>query len=70
MKIKHTKLPPNCEYLGHFRQQKHMRAGHNTNAMPADQPKVKTLRESVNAAFPAEQKEKYKSPPPAVGVRG
>ena len=57
MKVKHTKLPKECGYLGHFKD--HLLEGHNTNPF-----------ENINTDLPKGPKKTPIKVPPAGGIRG
>lgn len=60
---------PEYAHLGHFRQAKHIEAGHNTNAMPGE-PKKKLLGVIDGTLERTFDTREPKKAPPAGGVRG
>lgn len=57
MKVKHTKLPKECGYLGHFKN--HLKEGHNTNAW-----------DEIDGSLPKRPDTKKPKAPWPGGIRG
>ena len=55
-----------CKYLGHFKQDKVLREGHNTMSMPA--MSAATRRRYTSAAVTAAAPKFYRRPEPSVGT--